>query len=191
MTSKVPPKDMQFVTRDTLDRALPDVLAAPKTDAPISLLCIRSDYNQRHYPDRISMTRAGGVAGDFEMSQPWLELADGIADPRIQVSILPKRVLDLVWLDREKQAHPGDTIIADLDMSHDNLPAGSLIRVGTAVLCVSDIWNEGCVKWKVRYGRDAYKWASNPAHEVHRLRGVLCSIEQDGEATLSDTIVKL
>lgn len=180
-----------FVTRDDLDAALPHVLAAPRTDGPISLLCTRSGYNQRHYPQHITLSRQNGVAGDFEMRQPWLTLPDGSPDPRIQVSILPLRVLDLVWRDRVKQAHPGDTIIADLDTSKANLPDGALVRVGTAVLRVSDVWNDGCAKWKVRYGRPAYDWVSAPAHEIYRLRGILCSIEQDGVVALGDRIVRL
>lgn len=180
-----------FATAEELTAALPQVLAAPPTDGPVHLLCTRPGYNKRVYPDRITLTREGGIAGDFEMSKPWLTLPDGGPDPRIQVSILPLRVLDLVWRDREAQAHPGDTIIADLDMTEANLPAGSLIQVGTAVLRVSDLWNDGCAKWKVRYGRDAYKWVSAKAHAPLRLRGMLCAIEQDGTVALGDRIRRL
>lgn len=143
------------------------------------------------FPDRLTITRAEGVAGDFEMTRPWLKLDDGRPDPRIQVSILPLRVLNLVWRDRTNMAYPGDTIIADLDTSTANLPPGSLLQVGTAVLRVSDLWNEGCAKWKVRYGRDAYDWTSTAAHEGYRLRGVLCSVEEDGEVALGDLIRRL
>lgn len=188
---KSPAAMTDFVTAEALAAALPDVLAAPDTDAPVHLLCARPGYNKRVFADRLTLTRAEGVVGDFEMSKPWLKLPDGDPDPRIQVSILSLRVLNLVWRNRDSVAHPGDTIIADLNMSEANLPAGSLIRAGTAVLRVSDLWNDGCVKWKVRYGRDAYKWVSAPAHEHLRLRGILCSIEEDGEVALGDTITRL
>ena len=181
----------EFVTEEDLTSALPRVLDAPKTDSTVHLLCTRPDYNKRVFPKRITLTRARGIAGDFEMSKPWLKREDGSPDPRIQVSVLPRRVLDLVWLDREAQTHPGDAIIADFDMSLNNLPTGSLFRVGTAVLRVSDLWNDGCVKWKVRFGRPAYKWVSAPDHENLRLRGIFCSVEQDGEAALGDPIRRL
>ncbi len=180
-----------FATLEELDRALPHVLAAPATDAPIHLLCTRPGYGERVYPDRITLTVAGGVAGAFAMREPWLKLPDGRPDPRIQVSILPVRVLDLVWRDRTAQPHPGDTIIADLDTSTTALPPGCLIRAGTAVLRVSDVWNDACAKWKVRYGRPAFDWVSAPARENLRLRGILCSIEQDGEITLNDRIIRV
>jgi hypothetical protein len=65
-------------------------------------------------------------------------------------------MLDLLWTDRDPKRHPGDNIIVDLDHGHANLPAGALLRAGTAVLRVSAAPNAGCAKWKVCLGRDAY-----------------------------------
>lgn len=179
------------VTSEDLSAALPHVLAAPKESGPVHLLCTRPGYNKRVFPERMGLTQAGGVEGDFEMKMPWLKLEDGSPDPRIQVSILPLRVLDLVWRNRVTVVHPGDAIVADFDMTLANLPTGSRIRVGTAVLRVSDLWNDGCVKWKVRYGRPAFAWISAPEHEALRLRGIFCSVETDGEVALGDRIVRL
>ncbi len=180
-----------LVTAKALAVALPHVLDAPKLAGPVHLLCTRPGYNQRVFPPRLVLTRTGGVAGDFEMGKPWLKLADGRPDPRIQVSILSLRVLDLVWRDRAAQAHPGDAIVADFDLGLANLPTGALLGVGTAVLRVSDLWNDGCVKWKVRYGQPAYAWIAAPEHETFRLRGILCSVEQDGEVAIGDRIIRL
>lgn len=178
-------------TRGELDKALPDVLAAPADNATVDLLCRRPDRNQRDFPETLTLTVAGGIVGDYEMDKPWLTLPDGSPDPRIQVSILPKRVLDLVWRDRENVAFPGDTIIADMNVTLDNLPVGTRLQVGSAVIEVTDLWNEGCAKWKVRMGRPAYDWTSAPEHEALRLRGIYCKIVGDGEVTLGDTIKKL
>ncbi|ABN78956.1 hypothetical protein SAMN05421763_103533 [[Luteovulum] sphaeroides subsp. megalophilum] len=179
------------VTAEELAAALPHVLAAPKTDAPIASLCWRARFNARSFPDRLLLTRGCGVPGERWRKHPWLTLPDGSPDPRIQVSILPTRVCDLVWRDRTGTPHPGDTIVADLDMSEANLPTGSLLQAGTAVLRVSDVFNDGCVKWKVRYGRAAKDWIVAEGHPPLRLRGVLCSIEQSGVVRLSDRLRKL
>jgi len=177
-------------TRMELDAALPDVLAAPKTGSEVEILCYRPDRNQRVFPDSLQLTREAGIEGDYEMRAPWLKLPDGSPDPRIQVSILPKRVLDLVWRDRENVAYPGDTIIADLNVTLENMPVGTQLQVGDAVVEVSDLWNEGCAKWKVRMGREAYDWTSAPDHEALRLRGIYCRIIVDGKVRLGDTISK-
>lgn len=177
-----------MITRAELDDALPHVLAAPKTDAPIDSLCFRPGFNQRQFPDSLTLTVAEGVPGERWLSAPWLKLDDGRPDPNIQVSILPTRVMDLVWRDRAGTPHPGDTIVADLDCSLENLPEGTLIRAGSALLRVSALFNEGCVKWKARYGTEAKDWITAPGHPELRLRGVLCAIVQDGEVRLSDRL---
>ena len=181
---------MQASAADLL-AALPHVLAAPKTDAAIAMLCFRPGFGLRSFPGSLSMTRAGGIAGERWLTHPWLKLPDGSPDPRIQVSILPSRVLDLVWRDRVGTVHPGDPIVADLNMTEANLPPGTLLQVGTAILRVSDEPNDGCVKWKARYGGAAMDWITAPENSALRLRGVLCSIEQDGKVRAADRIMVL
>jgi hypothetical protein len=175
-------------TAEELAAALPDVLQAPKTGSAVELLCLRPGYGQRSFVDSIGVTRAQGIPGERWGTAPWLKLPDGTGHPGIQISILPRRVLDLVWRDRETQLHPGDTFVADLDTSEANLPEGQLLAVGTAVLRVSEVFNDGCAKWKVRYGEAAYDWVRAPEHRHFRLRGVLCSVESDGVIRLGDTV---
>lgn len=177
-----------MITRAELDAALPHILAAPKTDAPIDSLCLRPGYGLRRFPDGLRMTVAQGIPGERWQTAPWLRLANGQPDPRIQVSILPKRVMDLVWQDRTGTPHPGDPIVADLDCTEANLPAGTLLSAGTAILRVSTVFNDGCVKWKTRYGDDAKTWLTDTGHPPLRLRGILCEIVQDGDVRLTDLI---
>lgn len=174
------------VTAEELAAALPNVLAAPRETGLVRLLCARPRPNVRTFPD--SLTRAEGVVGDFEMSRPWLKLPDGSPDPRIQVSILPWRVLELCWRERDRIAHPGDNIVVDMNLSEENLPIGTLLSVGTAMLRISDVPNDGCVKWKVRQGKAAYEWITDPSRAVLRLRGLFCSVEKDGVVGVGDSI---
>lgn len=178
-------------TTDELMAAIDHVRQAPRSEGPILGLCFRPAFNKREFPEALRLTRAEGVPGDRWLTRPWLRLEDGSPDPDIQVSILPSRVLDLVWRDQEGTPHPGDTIVADLDTSVANLPEGTLLRAGSAVLRVSALFNEGCVKWKVRYGRPALDWVVAPGHPELRLRGVLCAVAEDGVVRRGDRLVKL
>ncbi|OIQ32089.1 MAG: hypothetical protein BM562_06185 [Alphaproteobacteria bacterium MedPE-SWcel] len=178
------------VTREDLDAALPHVMAAPKDGAAISMLCLRPGYNQRNFVDEIAVTPEAGIAGERWSTRPWMRLEDGSPHPGIQISILPRRVLDLVWQEREKTPHPGDTFIVDMDLSASNLPEGQLLQVGSARLRVSDIFNEGCVKWKVRYGAAAKEWVETAENRPLRLRGILCSVENAGTFRTGDRLTK-
>lgn len=182
---------MSHVTTEELMRALPHVMAAPKDGAAISMLCLRPERNKRRFVDEITLTRENGIPGERWKDQPWLRTEDGAPHPGIQVSILQQRVLDLVWRDRENTVHPGDTFIADMDLSEANLPVGQFLEIGEAVLKVSDVFNDGCVKWKARYGREAKDWITMPGHPELRLRGVLCSIERDGIIRAGDILRKI
>jgi hypothetical protein len=124
-------------TAGELAAALPGVLSAPKTGSAVEWLCFRPGYGERRFVDSLTVTRDHGIPGERWGNAPWLKLANGTGHPGIQVSILPRRVLDLVWRDRENQLHPGDTFVCDLDTSEQNLPEGQLLAVGTATLRVS------------------------------------------------------
>ncbi len=181
---------MKQVTLAELQAALPNILAAPKNKAPVKQLCLRPDFGERNFVDKIQMTREFGTPSERWNTAPWLKLPDGSPDPRIQVSILGTRVMDMVWRDRENTPHPGDPIIADMDFSHANMPNGTLLNIGSVVLRVSDKFNDACVKWKVRYGTDAKDWIVMPENLQHRLRGVLCEVVQDGWVSTGDLIQK-
>lgn len=176
---------------EDLMRALPHVLAAPKDGAAISHLCLRPVRNTRRFVDEIRLTKAQGIPGERWATQPWLRTIDGTPHPGIQVCIIPQRVLDLVWSSEEDALHPGDTFAADIDTSESNLPHGQLLTVGSAVLRVSDVFNDACAKWKGRYGSDAFDWIRAPEHRALRLRGLLCSVEQDGVIGTGDKLRKV
>ena len=179
------------ITRSELDDLLPEILAAPKDGAAVSMLCSRPGRNQRAFPEQMEFTKENGIPGERWAKQPWLKLPDGSPDPQIQVCILNSRVLDAVWRDRENVAHPGDTFILDMDLSYENLPVGQLLQVGDVVLKVSEEFNTACAKWKVRYGRESFDWINDPENVKYRLRGILCSIEKDGVIRNGDIATKL
>ncbi len=178
-------------TRAELDAAVPHILSAPSDAGLTSHLCLRPDYGKRLFVDKIHVTADHGIPGERWASRPWRRLPDGRPDPGIQICILQQRVLDLVWRDRGNTVHPGDSFITDMDLSEKNLPAGQLLQAGSAVLRVSDIFNDACVKWKARYGVAAWEWVNAPDHRAFRLRGILCSVVRDGEITRDARLCKL
>ncbi|MBV1866198.1 MAG: hypothetical protein KUG74_17425 [Rhodobacteraceae bacterium] len=181
---------MTHISMAELDAGLAHVLAAPSA-AEVEVLCHRADFGQRDFRDSLELTVASGIENERWTKHPWMKLEDGSPDPRIQVSILQKRVLDLIWRDRENVIYPGDTMIADMDLSEENLPVGQRIQAGSAVLEVSDVFNTACAKWKVRHGRESFDWINRPENVKYRLRGVLCKIVQDGVVRRGGRLVKV
>jgi len=179
------------ITTPELEAAFEHLTSAPADDAPIEQICFRADYGLRDFRDSIEVTVEFGIPDERWGKKPWAKLPDGSADPRIQVAILNPRLRDLVWRDRVDTVHPGDTLTADLDFSEENLPDGQLLQAGTAILRATDLFNEGCAKFKMRYGRAAYEFVRRPEYEHLRLRGLLCAVEQDGIIRVGDRLKKL
>lgn len=178
-------------TYDECERALAHILAAPKDKALIEQVCFRPDFGAREFPQTLELTVEHGIVGERWCRDPWLRLPDGSPDPRIQVSILSKRVMDLCWRNRDQTVHPGDPIVVDMDLGMENLPIGSKLQAGTAVLEVSDMFNTACAKWQQRYGGDSLRWINFPRHRPLRLRGILCKIVRDGRVSKGDLLTKV
>lgn len=185
------PQTPHHATITECEAALDHILAAPKNTAEIKQLCFRPDYALRTFPDRLEMTVDQGIIGERWTKKPWLTLPDGAPDPRIQVSILSQRVMDLCWRDRTGMVHPGDPLVVDMDLGAANLPVGTRLGAGTAILEVSDKFNTGCIKWQERYGNDSLRWINRAENRDFRLRGILCKIVQDGVVKTGDQLVKL
>lgn len=182
---------MTFKSIEELNAELPHIRNAPKDDGVIHKLCYRPGFRKREFVDEISLSVTDGVIGDRWKEFGWLKLPDGSADPRIQVCILPKRVLDSVWQEDHGVDYPGDTMIVDMDMSEANLPIGTRLQVGSAIIEVSDVFNDACTKWSARYGKPSREWINLPENLPLRLRGILCQVVEDGKVSLSDRMRKL
>lgn len=174
-----------------LDACLRDMRLACKDDAPVSHLCYRPDFGKRVFRDNLVLDTERGVTGDRWIRHAWLRTEEGHPDPRIQVAIIFAGLLRRIWSDGDDTPHPGDTIAADMDLSESVLPAGTHLKAGTAVIEVSDVRNDGCAKWKVRYGAEAYRWARDPALRQYRPRGVFCRIVRSGMLSADDRLIRI
>lgn len=170
--------------------AIEHIRAAPKNAVVIDHLCHRPESAERTFPSHLDMSVESGIEGDRWPNTSWLRLPNGAADPRIQVSILSLRVLELCWRDRSATPHPGDPLVVDMDLSERNLPVGTRLAVGGVILEVSDQFNSACSKWQARYGGDSLRWINLPELRADRLRGILCRIVVGGRVQLGDTLQK-
>jgi MOSC domain-containing protein YiiM len=93
--------------------------------------------------------------------------------------------------DRERWGLAGDQLYVDLDISQANLPAGSRIQIGEAVIEFSEPPHTGCDKFGSRYGVDALKFINSPLGRELRLRGANCRVVVSGTIRTGDSIKKL
>jgi MOSC domain-containing protein YiiM len=93
--------------------------------------------------------------------------------------------------DRERWAQAGDQLYVDLDLSYANVPPGTRLQVGEAVIEVSPEPHLGCGKFLKRFGLDAQKLVNSAVGRELNMRGINTTIITGGVVRTGDPIVKL
>ena len=97
-----------------------------------------------------------GIKGDRWIDTAWMRLADGLPDPRVQVSLTNSNVMRcFTGSEVDSVFRCGDNIYADLDLSEKALPVGKFIQIGEATISGRDVENDACGKFAQRFGVDA------------------------------------
>lgn len=156
----------------------------------VTSLCIRKDNGVRQHPEQIEIDVEKGVKGDRWIWRTWKHLANGDPDPRVQVAVCNSRILGLLQEEKNNPYHPGDNLMVDCGLDSSDFPPGRRFKVGEAVLEVSDVFNDACVKFAREFGKDVVKWINLPEHRALNLRGIYCRIIQGGRVKLGDALTR-
>jgi hypothetical protein len=162
--------------------------AAPRDHGKVIQVCVRPDLDQRAFPEVLELCPKRGAIGDRWEWRTWMHLADGSPDPRVQVAMASSRMMNFLTSLTGCDHHPGDTLIVDLDLSVENLPVGTCLAVGSAVIEVSDVENDGCAKFAAHYGDDVFDWIRAEANRAKRLRGLFARVVEVGTVKSGDTV---
>ena len=82
----------------------------------------------------------------------------------------------------------GDILFLALDLSVENLPTGSRLRLGRALLEVTVKPHNGCRKFAARFGHDALRLVANPQLRHRNLRGIYLCVVEAGEVAVGDAV---
>jgi MOSC domain len=166
------------------------VLAAPSDSATVQLIVRRPGRDQREVLAAARLDPVEGLAGDGWLARGSSSTPDHAADPLSQLTIMNTRVLAAIEPDESRWPLAGDQLYADLDLGGENLPAGSRLRVGEALVEVTERPHTGCAKFASRFGLDALRWISTPAGKAARMRGMYVRVLEGGMVRVGDAIRK-
>ncbi len=164
---------------EELERLWKESPPASPTAGKVRLICLRKSDGAHECPVSATLSTEHGVVGDR-----WSDKPD--RNPQAQVTLMSLRVAELVAADHAPLDAPGDNFLVELDLSQATLPVGTRLRLGGAVIEVSEKPHTGCKKFKDRFGMDAMRWVND--NKPSRLRGVNCRVLEGGEVALGDTI---
>jgi hypothetical protein len=174
-----------------LEAALDHLRQAPKDDGVLHLIVCRPNVDQRAEMDQAELDPVKGLIGDNWSVRGSSRTADGSAHPEMQINIMNARVTALVAQEKERWSLAGDQLYIDMDLSKENLPAGSRIQVGSAVLEVSPLPHTGCHKFVSRFGVDAMKFVNSAVGRELCLRGINARVVQAGTIKIGHKAKKL
>ena len=182
---------VKHLTMQELEAALDHLRQAPKDEGILQLIVRRPEIDLREVLEEAELDPAGGLIGDNWIVRGSSKTPDGSAHPEMQINIMNARVTALVAQDKDRWPLAGDQLYIDMDLSKENLPAGSRIAVGTAVLEVSQLPHTGCHKFVSRFGMDAMKFVNSPVGKELCLRGINAKVVQAGVVKVGHTIRKV
>jgi MOSC domain-containing protein YiiM len=176
---------------DELKAGLPHIRASPKDSGELQAIVFRPAVNERRDVESAEISLAGGVAGDHWAKKCWMETADGKPHPDVQICIMNARIIGLIAGERANWPPAGDNFYVDMDVSTENLPPGTRLSVGSAVIEITGVPHNGCQKFINRYGRDACVFVNTGEGKQLRLRGIYARVVQDGRVSVGDRLTKV
>lgn len=181
---------MAHRTMAELETALDHFRAAPRDAGTVALVVRRPAVGEREVLDEGRLDVKFGLLGDSWIERGSSRTPDGTAHPDMQLNVMNARVVAFVAGEPERRALAGDQLYLDLDLSQDNLPPGTRLSLGTAVIEVTPQPHTGCAKFKDRFGLDALRFVSTPAARELRLRGLNARVVVPGIVRPGDKVTK-
>ena len=169
-----------FVVIDQLVGGLQGLPESPKNAGRLTLIVRRGEDGARETPERVEVTPEGGIPGDS-----WGRRGD--KDPEKQIAVMESAVASMI-ANGQPLTLFGDGLFLDLDLSKENLPEGSRLQIGTAVLVVTPHPHNGCKKFLSRFGSDALRFVSTTEIRHRNLRGIYLRVVEGGTIATGDAI---
>lgn len=182
---------MNHISLDKLNESLPQVKLSPQDAGRLDLIVRRANVDERETIASGELDVNLGLVGDNWKARGSNKSADGSALPDAQITLMNSRLIDAIAQSRERWAMAGDQLYVDLDLSEENLPPGTRLAIGAAVLEITARPHTGCNKFSERFGADALKFISTAEGRSLRLRGVYARVVQPGGIKTGEPVRKV
>ncbi|HEY6276095.1 MAG TPA: hypothetical protein VIX86_07165 [Streptosporangiaceae bacterium] len=182
---------MEHLSTAELEAGLDVVRGSPPDHGTVELIVRRPAVDEREVLPEAELDVVVGLVGDNWPARGSTSTPDRSPQPDAQLTVMNSRAALLVAQVPERRKLAGDQLYVDLNLSPANLPPGTRLAVGSAVIEVSGRPHLGCVKFAARFGKDAWRFVNSRTGRELRLRGLNARILVSGTVRLGDTVRKL
>ncbi len=183
--------EVKHRTREEMDAGLAIIRQSPKDMGVLKLIVRRPQTETREVLDEGQLDPAHGLVGDNWQARGSNGTSDKSANPEMQLNLMNARVIELLSPDQARWALAGDQLFVDLDLSESNVPPGTHLALGTAVIEVTAPPHLGCQKFSARFGAEAMKFVNSPTGRELHLRGINAKVVQPGVIRVGDLVSKI
>ena len=182
-------------TRAELEAALPHILAAPKDGGALEMIVIRTGPGKRRVVEAAEVSVARGLfdeqGADYWERESWLTTEEGKPHPDVQLSLMGTRMIGAIAGEQANWTAAGENLFVDADFSPSNMPPGTRLQLGGAVLEVTPEPHTSCEAFIEGYGREACVFLNTGIGRKQSLRGVYARVVRDGPIRVGDRLFKL
>jgi len=175
-------------TTEQLEAGLEDVLSSPKALGTLELIVRRPAVDEREILEEGALDLEVGLSGDTWKTRGSSSTPDGSSHPDAQLTVMNARAAALVAGPVECWALAGDQLFVDLDVSEDNLPPGTRLAIGGAIIEITAKPHTGCSKFAARFGKEALRFVNTGTGRTLNLRGRNARVVVPGTVRRSDTV---
>jgi len=183
--------EIYHLSMEELEAGMEDIRQSPRENGLVKLIVRRPNVDEREIVDEAELSLSDGVVGDNWKPRGSSSTLDGSASILAQVTVMNARAAALMAQSEERWSLAGDQLYVDFDLSDDNIPPGTRIQIGSAVLEVSEKPHTGCNKFSARFGLEALKFVNSPEGKHLHLRGINTTVIQAGTLRVGDAVRKL
>ena len=174
-----------------LEAGLEDIRQSPRDEGVLRMIVRRPAVGARELLEQGELDVADGLVGDTWRTRWSRRTADGSAHPDMQINIMNARAVALVARHEDRWPLAGDQLFIDLDLTAANLPPGTRLAIGTAILEITAEPHTGCAKFIERFGVDAAKFVNSAVGRTLNLRGINAKVVTSGTIRVGDVAKKL
>jgi len=181
---------IRHLTMAELEAGLEEIRQSPRDAGELKMIVRRPDLGVREELQTGDLDIVQGLVGDTWQSRSSKRTADGSPHPDMQLNLMNTRVVALVAQDPSRWALAGDQLFVDLDLSAANVPPGTHIAIGSAVIEVTPEPHTGCGQFVERFGLEAQKFVNSLVGRELQLRGINARVVQAGTIRVGDVARK-
>jgi MOSC domain-containing protein YiiM len=182
--------EVRHLSFEELEAGLDWVRQSPPDQGRVELIVRRLGEGEREVLGEAQLSTTDGLVGDAWASRKTTSTATGSPNPDRQVTLINARLALLVAERPDRRPLAGDQLYLDLDLGVDNLPPGTRLKIGGALIELTEEPHLGCAKFVRRFGPDAMRFVNSAVGRRHRLRGANTMVIQGGTVHTGDLVTR-